>query len=150
MLKATLYFLAGAAIIILLLMGGCYGAGRYIVSHKTCEQYNIDNYELRTHTDIPQTKNVTCVYDSATLTKSSVFELDVTEEKLVSNIAYNKLKKATAETLPLFTHNPAWNDSIRQLPIQHLYYKAGSYKNDKWVYVLDSVNQTFWAELSES
>lgn len=149
-MRKTLFIVLGSITgTILLFMGGCYGLGKYIVSHKTCERFSVDNYELRTHTDIPKKKSTTCHFDTATQTKSSVFVLDLSPKELSASIKHNNLKKVTTTALPRFPHNPQWNDSITQLPIAHLYAKTGQNQHDSWVYVLDSVHQTFWAELTE-
>ncbi len=149
MRKTLLIILGSITGTIILFMGGCYALGSYIIAHKTCERFSVDNYELRTHTDIPKKKSTTCHYDTATKTKSSVFVLDLSAEELSASIEYNQLKKVTAATRPQFPHNPEWNDSIAQLPTEHLYAKTGQYQDDSWVYVLDSVHQTLWAELTE-
>lgn len=129
--------------------GGCRGIGAFIIAHKTCERFNIDNYELRTATDIPDTKSGTCVYDSVNRVKSSVFILNLDEKELSRSIEWNNLKKVTDCTFPGFRHNPTWNDSISKLPMEYLYAKWGSDREDSWVFVLDSSTQTFWAELTE-
>lgn len=149
----------GAAIVItffstmifsfILFYGGCRGLVSFITSHKTCERFSIDNYEIRTYTDIPDTKSSTCLYDTANRVKSSIFILDLTEKELSRSIEWNNLKKVTECTFPGFRYNPAWNDSISKLPTEHLYSKWGSDREDSWVFVLDSANQTFWAELVE-
>ena len=122
---------------------------KLIRSSRTCESFNIDNYELRTHTNISGTKDVICKYNKMTGVKSSVFILDLSEKSLSNNIAYNNFRKLSECTLHSFVHNPKWNDSIAKLPQEHLYTKAGRYKGDSWIYVLDSVNQVLWAELVE-
>lgn len=134
----------------LLLYGGCRGLYSYIESRRDCEFMNVDNYEVRTHTDIPSPKEIiSCEYDAAKGVKSSVFQLKLTEKKLSSSIAYDDLKKISECNLPQFRYNPEWNDSISKLPQDQLYSVTGHYKEDSWIYVLDSVNQTMWAELVE-
>lgn len=134
----------------LLFYGGCRGLYALVESRRGCESMNVDNLEVRTRTDIPSPKEtLSCNYDAATGVKSSVFQLKLTEKKMSSSIAYDGLKKISECTLPRFRHNPAWNDSIRKLPPEHLYATSGRYKEDSWIYVLDSVNQTLWAELVE-
>ena len=134
----------------LLFYGGWRGMYSYIESRRGCESLNVDNYEVRTHTDIPSPKEtISCNYDAASGVKSSIFKLKLTEKKLSSSIAYDGLKKISECNLPVFRYNPAWNDSISKLPQQHLYATSGKYKEDSWIYVLDSVNQTMWAELIE-
>ncbi len=134
----------------LLFYGGCRGMYSYIESRRGCESMNIDNYEVRTRADIPSPKEtLSCNYDAAKGVKSSIFQLKLTEKKLRSSIAYDGLKKITECNLPQFRYNPAWNDSISKLPQKHLYATTGNYKEDSWIYVLDSVNQTMWAELVE-
>lgn len=134
----------------LLFYGGCRGLYALVESRRGCESMNVDNYEVRTHTDIPSPKEtISCNYDAAAGVKSSVFQLKLTEKKMSSSIAYDGLKKISECTLPRFRYNPTWNDSIRRLPPEHLYATSGRYKEDSWIYVLDSVNQTLWAELVE-
>lgn len=135
-----------------LLWGGCVGLANHIKSRRNCQSFNVDNYELRTHTDIPSPKkegSTTCRYQPEIHTKSSVFILELNEKEMSNSIAYNNMKKITECTYQPFVHNPDWNDSISKLPPQHLYTKQGRYKADSWIYVLDSVNQTLWAELIE-
>lgn len=143
------YFLGGIIIGIFLMYGGCIGTSKFIASHRTCESFNIDNYELRTHTDVPDTKESTCNYDEATHTKSTVFILDETPEELSRTIEWNGLKKVGDCNLAQFRYNPGWNDSISKLPPEQLYSNWGSDKEDSWVIVLDSLNQTYWMELTE-
>ncbi|HEY9177252.1 MAG TPA: hypothetical protein VIN07_06155 [Flavipsychrobacter sp.] len=134
----------------LLFYGGCRGMYSYIESRRDCRSMNVDNYEVRTHTDIPSPKETLyCNYDAAKGVKSSIFQLKLTEKKLRSSIAYDGLKKISECNLPVFRYNPEWNDSISKLPQHHIYATSGSYKEDSWIYVLDSANQTMWAELVE-
>jgi|GEM_PF-2395364 len=132
-----------------LFVGGCRGMIKLIESRRNCESFNIDNYELRTRTNIPRTKDITCHYDPKLLTKSSVFILDLSEKELSRHIEYNELQKISECTYHPFIHNSEWNDSISKLPREQLYTKWGSDKEDSWIYVLDSANQTFWVELIE-
>lgn len=134
---------------ILLFYGGCVGLTRFFAMKTGCEGFNIDNYEVRTFTNISNTKDQICTYDKASRTKSTIFLLDLTEKEISRNIEWNNLKKVTECTLPIFRHNPHWNDSIGKLPQEQLYSKSGSNKEDSWIYVLDSTNQTLWAELTE-
>lgn len=142
-------FFSTIVLCFIVLYAGCNGMSKYIANKRTCNDWNIDNYELRTHTDIPKTKTVDCNYDASIGVKSTVFVLDLSEENLIRSIEYNQLKKVTECTQPNFKYNPLWNDSISKLPQEHLYTKWGSDREDNWIYVLDSMNQTLWAELVE-
>lgn len=133
----------------LLLYGGCMGMNKLIANHKDCERFAIDNYEIRTRTNIANTKDMDCRYDKHTHTKSTVFRLYLTEKELSSDIAWNNMSKLSECSLVPFRHNPHWNDSISKLPAAHLYTKSGHYKTDSWIFVLDSTSQTLWAELTE-
>ncbi len=133
----------------LLLYGGCMGINKLILNHQDCERFAIDNYEIRTKTNIARAKDMDCRYDRATHTKSTLFRLNLSEKELSSDIAWNNMRKLTECNLVPFRHNPHWNDSIRKLPVEHLYTKSGYYKADSWIFVLDSTTQTMWAELTE-
>lgn len=49
-----------------------------IYNRTDCEQFNIDNIEVRTGIDIPKILSVDCNFDAATRTKTSTFMLDYT------------------------------------------------------------------------
>lgn len=143
------YFIGGTVFGILLMYGSCVGINHFIASQKDCEFCAIDNYEIRTHTNIPDTKSMDCKYDESTHTKSTIFILNQTPEELSHTIEWNNLKKISKCQLPFFKSTPSWNDSINKLPTNNIYTLEGSNKADSWTIVLDSLNQTYWIELTE-
>jgi hypothetical protein len=130
------------------IFGGCYGMRKYIANCKTCEYFNIDNWEVRTYTDIRNGHIVWCRYDINTGTKVTKFEMKIPANEFAQYIAWSGFAPI-CDTLPAFTIVAAWNDSI-QTPNHRLYYKKGCSSKDKWTMILDSNTTTLWAELQEN
>lgn len=139
---------AGATLVLTLALvyGGCYALNRHIHNCKTCEQFNIDNFELRTFTDIKDGNAIWCSYDDKTGIKTVKFEMNIPPADFSNYISWSGFNKADS-TLS-FNVIPAWNDSIRALN-HSLFYKRGRYNKDSWAMILDSNTCTLWAELIE-
>lgn len=131
----------------IVMLGGCRLMIQYITSCKTCEQFNIDNFELRTSTDIKNGNAIWCRYDGKTGTKTVKFQMDIPASGFKRYIEWSCLNKTDSGLK--FTVIPSWNDTLNALN-HSLYYKQGSNSKDSWRMVLDSNTTTLWAELIES
>lgn len=132
-----------------MIYGGCYGVSKYIASCKTCEQFNIDNWEVRTFTDIKNGECLWCSYNADKGTKATIFRMKIPPNEFKEYIAWSGFGKISNPN-PKFTVVPTWNDSIQKLSGHALYSKQASYKKDSWTMILDSNTTTLWAELIES
>ena len=84
--------LGSIALLILLFMAGCRALIYTIGNSNTCEQFNIDNIELRTGIDIPATTNVDCIYNDGI--KDVVFTLDTNEVVIPEYLSRNKFEQS--------------------------------------------------------
>ncbi|MEM1121380.1 MAG: hypothetical protein AAGJ18_13090 [Bacteroidota bacterium] len=75
-MKLITQILLTAFIIFILFLAACKGLVNHIYNRTDCEQFNIDNIEVRTGIDIPAVSDVTCEFKSTENTKISVFILD--------------------------------------------------------------------------
>ena len=76
-------------IIIFLGFAGCKGLINHIYNRTDCEQFNIDNIEVRTGIDIPAVSKVICDFNAIENTKTSIFTLDKTQVNLAHYAARN-------------------------------------------------------------
>jgi len=129
------------------IFGGCYGLNRFICSRVTCEIFNIDNIEIRTATNVKDATDTWCQYNTATRTKNAIFKMSIPPGGIHGYIGINGFSK-NCDT-PRFTSIPRWNDTL-QNKTPHLYYKRGSYKQDKWLLIFDTSTTTLWVELSQN
>ncbi|MFA9390678.1 MAG: hypothetical protein ACERKD_12770 [Prolixibacteraceae bacterium] len=90
MLKKIFISLAIIVAFLLLFMGGCVGLSKYIFSCKGCQQFNIDNTELRTGIDIPSVNSVDCNSDGHI--KVSTFVIDTSSLNMKEYISTNRFK----------------------------------------------------------
>ena len=83
----------GAVIgILLLLYLGVLGLSRHIFHQTSCEQFNIDNIELRTGINIPSIVHVDC--DRQGNIKTSKFVIDTSKVDIKKYIASNKFVRS--------------------------------------------------------
>lgn len=149
MMKAIYTILIILVSIFVLFYCGCNAIGWAIGRVRDCKSFTIDNFEIRTETDIKDGYGGWCHYNDTTLTKDQVFYMDIDDSELHRYITINEFQK-TQDTIPVFTSMPIWNDSLKRIPARNLFYKKGSYKSDSWLMVLDSATTTLWAELIET
>jgi len=76
-------------IIIFLGFAGCKGLISHIYNRTDCEQFNIDNIEVRTGIDIPAVSKVICDFNETKNIKTSVFTLDKLQVDLDDYVARN-------------------------------------------------------------
>lgn len=139
------------AVTVTVIYGGCYGMNKYIASCKTCEQFNIDNWEIRTFTDIKNGESLWCNYNANKGTKATKFRMKISPNEFKEYVAWSGFARM-CNVHPQFSVVPTWNDSIQNLDLSGhtLYSKQASYKKDRWTMILDSTTTTLWAELIES
>jgi hypothetical protein len=140
--------LASITLTLTLFFGGCYALAHVVRNSKTCEQFNIDNWELRACTNIPDKKKVVCNYYPTAKTKTSIFYLHLPGNELSRYINYSSFDKICG-TIPQFTSEKQWNTTINGLPQNNLYFKKGFNEDDRWLMILDSTSATLWAEITE-
>ena len=89
----------------------------HIYNHVDCEQFNIDNIEVRTGIDIPAVTEVECTCNEDKTIKTSTFTLDTDQVDLDRYVSRNKFKA-----------------------IDGHYEHTGERKDTKWKARLDSEN----------
>lgn len=78
-MKIILKIIVVISTLILLGFAGCKGLINHIYNRTDCEQFNIDNIEVRTGIDIPAVSDVICEFKETERTKVSVFTLKKTD-----------------------------------------------------------------------
>ena len=98
-MKKVLIIISTIALFFTLVGFGFYGLSKIIYNCCSCEQFNIDNIELRTGINIPSIKDVECTYDETTRTKKATFIIDSIKVNLDEYIQSNKLINSNSEEL---------------------------------------------------
>ncbi|WP_339889155.1 hypothetical protein [uncultured Flavobacterium sp.] len=98
-MKKVLIIVSAIALFFLLVGFGFYGFSKMIYNSCSCEQFNIDNIELRTGINIPKIKSVDCTYDESTKTKKATFIIDLEKVDIEDYIQQNKLVQSDADEL---------------------------------------------------
>ncbi|WP_339839299.1 hypothetical protein [uncultured Flavobacterium sp.] len=104
-MKKIIFILSGIALLLTLVSFGFYGVSKMIYNSCSCEQFNIDNIELRTGINIPSIKNTECIYDEITKTKKATFLIDTEKVDLEAYILKNKLVKSDYGELYVKSNN---------------------------------------------
>ena len=95
-------FITVAILLFFTLVGfGFYGFSKVIYKSCSCENFNIDNIELRTGINIPAIKSVACNYDEIFKTKKSNFIIDTEKVDIEDYIKKNRFDKSEIENLYL-------------------------------------------------
>ncbi len=84
MASVTLFFLLGAV--------GCKSLINHIYNRVDCEQFNIDNVEVRTGINIPAIKRVDCECDETKTLKTNTFILNSDIVDMTEYVSRNKFK----------------------------------------------------------
>jgi hypothetical protein len=92
-MKKVLIVCGSIVLFAALLMGGCRALIHTIVNSNTCDQFNIDNIELRTGIDIPATTHVDCIYENGV--KNVNFTLDTSQVDIRDYLTKNEFVKDT-------------------------------------------------------
>jgi hypothetical protein len=98
-MKKIIFLLSGIVLFLTLVSFGFYGFSKMIYNSCSCEQFNIDNIELRTGINIPSIKDTECTYDETTKTKKATFIIDTEKVDIEDYILENELVKSDAENL---------------------------------------------------
>lgn len=98
-MKKIIIIFSTIALFLTLVGFGFYGFSKVIYNSCSCENFNIDNIELRTGINIPAIKSVACNYDEITKTKKSSFIIDTEKVNIEDYIQKNKLDKSEEENL---------------------------------------------------
>lgn len=69
----------------------------HIYDHVDCEQFNIDNIEVRTGIDIPAVTDVDCSCNEQKTVKTSTFVLDIGQVDLDHYVTRNKFKAVNGQ-----------------------------------------------------
>lgn len=104
-MKKIIFILSGIALSLTLVSFGFYGVSKMIYNSCSCEQFNIDNIELRTGINIPSIKDTECTYDEITKTKKATFLIDTEKIDLEAYILKNKLVKSDYGELYVKSNN---------------------------------------------
>jgi hypothetical protein len=98
-MKKIIFLLSGIVLFLTLVSFGFYGFSKMIYNSCSCEQFNIDNIELRTGINIPSIKNVECTYDKRTKTKKTSFIIETKKVTIEDYILENKFVLSDSEKL---------------------------------------------------
>ncbi len=90
-MKKVVIIIGSIALFCLLFMLGCRTLISTIANSNDCEQFNIDNVEVRTGIDIPATTQVDCMYNNGV--KNVNFTLDTTKFDVEDYLQKNKFVK---------------------------------------------------------
>ncbi|CAM3609707.1 hypothetical protein FLGE108171_05805 [Flavobacterium gelidilacus] len=104
-MKKIIFILSGMALFLTLVSFGFYAVSKMIYNSCSCEQFNIDNIELRTRINIPNVKNVECTYNERKKTKKATFLIDTEKIDLDYYIKKNKLVKSDYGELYVKSNN---------------------------------------------
>ncbi len=91
-MKHFLYRIGGVTLFFLLAAAGCKSLISHIYKRVDCEQFNIDNIELRTGINIPSIRDVECECNEAKTLKTNTFILNSDIVDLPDYISKNKFK----------------------------------------------------------
>lgn len=92
LLRWTVNIILILSLLSLLFMGGCYGLTKLIYVSKGCEHFYIDNTEMHTGIDIPQTTSIDCVYNKQTKLKRIYFVIDKLNVRMPRYISFSQFK----------------------------------------------------------
>lgn len=90
-MKKVVIIIGSIALFCLLFMLGCKTLISTIANSNDCEQFNIDNVEVRTGIDIPATTQVDCMYNNGV--KNVNFTLDTSKVDIIDYLEKNKFVK---------------------------------------------------------
>lgn len=89
-LKIGLIVFGVSALVVLLGMGGIRLFVKHIYNSNSCESFNIDNIELRTHIDIPDVNSVDCNCNENIKTAKFILEPEVEISRYIKRNNFEK------------------------------------------------------------
>ena len=139
--QLTIIIFALVLVISALIYGGLL-TFTYIAYHQEdCDFANIDNIELHTGIDVPETRDCDCKYSSRTHTKKSTFTLNMSEAEITSYLAknsYHMLDGASMHTLP---------SGLDITPGNKLFVKYGHSNDATYIIVVEPGSSRMFVEL---
>ena len=130
--------------------GGCWGLFHITAKSNSCERFNIDNIEIRTHIDIPSIYSdpdcFSCILDKAANTKTNYFRIrtdKVDMDRYVERNSFIPVNEVIDLDLSVF-------EKLTKIPeitpdnIKNHYYNSGKGKRTDWLSILDKNSGNLW------
>lgn len=89
-MKYFIYAIASVALVLVLGAAGCKSLISHIYNRVDCEQFNIDNVEVRTGINIPSITKVDCECNEAKTVKTNTFILNADLVDMTDYVSKNK------------------------------------------------------------
>ena len=135
--RIALLIVAIIVAIICVGFAGMYTLTRAIYREKGCEFANIDNIEIHTKTDIPETISCNCNFNESSYTKIAVFELDPSID-FPDYISENKFRKLSPQNSVNLNEEKFALVAEDYIGKTHLYFRADESDANIYKMILDT------------